>query len=133
MVDIELTSDTLAVTLTGIDRFLAFKSRLEVPLEHVAGAEVGVDPEAEDLFEKSLRLPGAYMPGIAIEGRFYRDGQWLFYAVHSGENTITIRFHDEDYKAAVLEVDDPEGMVRRIREALEARGRAATTTASDPA
>jgi len=124
MVTIEIHEDVLAISLSGIDRFLAFKSRLEVPLAHVAGASVGVDPEAEELFERSLRLPGAYMPGIAIEGRFYRDGQWLFYAVHSGANTLTIRFHDEDYKAAVVEVDDPEGAVRRIREALAVRGSA---------
>lgn len=120
MVKVEIEDGTLAITLSGIDRFLAFKSRLEVPLAHVEGARVGVAPEAEELFERSLRLPGAYLPGIAIEGRFYRDGDWLFYAVHSGEHAITIRFKDEDYKAAVIEVDDPAGVVDRIQKSLDA-------------
>jgi hypothetical protein len=121
MVQVEVNDDSLAITLSGIDRFLAFKSRLEVPLEHVSGAIVGVDPEAQELFEHSLRLPGTYVPGFAIEGRFYRSGAWLFYAIHAGERTITIRFHDEDYKAAVVEVADPEEAVRLVNDALAKR------------
>jgi hypothetical protein len=123
MVEVELTLETLAITLSGIDRFLAFKSRLEVPLGHVAEATVGVDPEAKAHLKKSLRLPGAYMPGIAVEGRFYRHGAWLFYAIHSGARAITIKFHDEDYKAAVIEVEDPQGTVERIKQALARRAR----------
>ena len=126
MVQVEVTEDALAITLSGIDKFLAFKSRLEVPLAHVSGARVGVDPEAQELFEKSLRLPGTYVPGFAIEGRFYRHGAWLFYAIHAGERTITIKFRDEDYKAAVVEVADPETAVRAINEALARRAGAAS-------
>jgi hypothetical protein len=128
MVEVEITADTLAIILSGIDRFLAFKSRLEVPLGHVASARVGVDPAAKDQLDESMRLPGAYMPGIAIEGRFYRHGRWLFYAIHKGAHAITIFFHDEDYTAAVIEVEDPEATVRRIQEALATQA----TTAPPP-
>lgn len=124
MIKVDVVDDKLVIAITGIDRFLAFKGHIEVPLAHVERASLGVDPEAEKFMEKSFRLPGAYAPGLAIEGSYYRHGEWLFYAIHSGENAITVRFHDEEYKAAVLEVDDPGGTVRRIEAALGRGGRA---------
>ena len=43
MTEVEIAQDALIVHLEGIDRLFALRSRLEVPLSHVAGVEV--DPE----------------------------------------------------------------------------------------
>ena len=40
MTEIELTRDALIVHVRGMDRLWALKSRLEIPLSHVVGAEV---------------------------------------------------------------------------------------------
>jgi hypothetical protein len=39
MAEVELAEDTLIVHVRGMDRLFALRSRLEVPLSHVAGAE----------------------------------------------------------------------------------------------
>ncbi len=43
MADVEVTPTTLVVHIRGADQFFALKSRLEVPLEHIAGIDVRPD------------------------------------------------------------------------------------------
>jgi hypothetical protein len=43
MAEVELTQDALIVHVEGMDRLFTLRSRLEVPLSHVEGAEA--DPE----------------------------------------------------------------------------------------
>src|SRR5262249_18637140 len=89
MARVELTDDTLIVHVDGVDKFLAFKSRIECPLEHVVGAELGVDPDVQEHFNRSVRLPGSYMPPFVIAGTYvYRhEGEWArqFWDVHRRE------------------------------------------------
>lgn len=116
MTDIELTDDALIISMHGIDQFLSFRKRIEVPLTHVAGAVVGIDPDVQGAFTRSLRLPGAYMPGIAVAGSFleYREKIWLFYNIRGGANAITIALRHEHYAALVVEVATPAATVAAI-------------------
>ena len=43
MAEVELTEDALLVHVRGLDRIFALRSRLEIPLSHVVGAEVGAE------------------------------------------------------------------------------------------
>ena len=116
MTDIELTDDALIISMHGIDQFLSFRKRIEVPLSHVVGASVGIDPDVQAAFNRSLRLPGAYMPGIAVAGSFleYKEKVWLFYNLRGGANAITITLHHEHYAALVVEVAEPAAIVAAI-------------------
>lgn len=40
MTEVEITEDALIVHVLGWDRLWAFKGRIEVPLSHVASAEI---------------------------------------------------------------------------------------------
>jgi len=122
MTKVEIIGDKLLLTVQGIDVVLAFKKHLEVPLAHVSGVELGITEEAQAELDRSIRLPGAYMPGIAIAGRFYREGRWLFWNIRKGERAITIALDHEDYVSLVVEVEDPAEVVAAIRGAMSANG-----------
>lgn len=114
MADVELTADNLIIHIRGIDKFLSFASKFELPRSHVKGARVGIDDEAKEQLDKSIRLPGAYMPGIAIAGRFYEHGKWMFWDIHKGTDAITIDVDHEKYNKMVIEVPTPGATVEAI-------------------
>jgi hypothetical protein len=124
MTDIELTDSALVLHIQGVDQFLSFRKRIEAPLEHVLGAVAGIDPEVQDALRKSLRLPGSYVPGIAIAGSYLqiKEKTWLFYNIHHGTNAITIKLAHEHYEALVVEIADPAGTVAAINAAVAKRG-----------
>ena len=122
MTKVEIVGDKLVLTVEGIDVILAFKKSLEVPLAHVTKVELGVTADAQARLDESIRLPGAYMPGIAIAGRFYRHANWIFWNIHEGKRAITIDVNHDGYVSLVVEVEDPEKAVREIRAALARKG-----------
>ena len=119
MATIELTENTLIVRVEGVDKFLAFKSQLEVPLSHVVGAEVDplVVQEWGNLW-KGVRIPGAHVPGLLAAGNFYQHGERVFWDVHDPQKAVTIRLADEQYARLVIEVDNPATTIAAIEEAV---------------
>lgn len=129
MAKVDITDDLLVVNVTGWDRVWALKSRLEIPLAHVAGARV---TPGVRMSWKTLRLGGTMFPGVIAAGRFYELGCGLvFWDVRDPEQAITIKLRDERYQQLVIEVDDPPETVERIRQALP--GAASTQKRSQPA
>ena len=115
MARVELTSKTLIVHVTGVDRFLAFKSQFEIPLTHVTGAEA--DPEIAKAWWKGWKAPGTNIPGVVTAGTFYRDGKRMFWDVHDPEKTIVIHLADDQYDALVVEVEEPNVTAQAITRA----------------
>jgi hypothetical protein len=113
---IELTPTSLVVHITGADKFFALASRLEVPLEHIAGVDPRV-PEARDVFH-GLRVGGTNVPGLITAGRFLQDGEWAFWDVHDPDKAIGIRLHDEHYAKLIVGVDNPQLTAEQIATAL---------------
>ena len=122
MTQIELTESTLIVHVKGIDKILAFKSQLEIPLTHVVSAEI--DPIVVEKWGhpnlKEIRAPGTGLPGVIKAGSFRLNGQWAFWDVHDPQKAITIKLADEHYTKLVIEVADPAATVAMIEEALRA-------------
>ena len=116
MTEVEVSQDTLIVHVRGLDRLLALKSSLEIPLSHVLGAEA--NPRAASERPKGLRLPASYVPGIITAGTFYRDGEWEFWDLHDPQKAIVIRLKDERYARLVVEVENPSATVAAIERAL---------------
>ena len=116
MADIEITPDHLVVHIRGADRFLALKSQLEVPLQHIAGVETA-PPEAHGIYH-GMKVAGSNLPGVVTAGRFLEHGEWAFWDVHDPAKAIAIRLHDEHYAKLVIGVDDPSGTVSTITTAL---------------
>ena len=117
MSEVELTEDTLLIHVRVRDRLWALRSRLEIPLPHVLGAEI--DPEgALPSWWKSLRPAGTQIPGVLAAGTFYQDRQRVFWDVHHPEKTIIIWLRDERYQRLVIEVDDPHATAAAIQGAI---------------
>lgn len=122
MTEIELTENTLIVHVKGIHRILALKSRLEIPLAHVVGAEI--DPAVVEQWGK-VNLKGAKvgtsLPGVIKAGNFLLDGQWSFWDVNNPQQAITVKLTDEYYSKLVIEVADPSAAVAKIEDAIRSR------------
>ena len=120
MTEVEITGGKLVVHVEGLDKLWAPKSRLEVPLEHVLGAEV--DAEVARGWWKGLKAPGTNVPGVITAGTFYQDGDRVFWDVHDPDGTIVIRLSDERYSRLVIEVEDPAATAAAIHRATSVRG-----------
>jgi hypothetical protein len=114
--EVEIDGDTLIVQVKGMDRLWSLKSRLEIPLSHVLGAET--DQEVSLQHSKALRAPGTHLPGVIMAGSFYQEGDRVFWDVRDPEKAIAIRLEDERYARLVIEVEDPTSTVAAIEEAI---------------
>lgn len=120
MTEVEITDGRLIVHVEGLDKLWALKSRLEIPLEHVLGAEV--DSEVARGWWKGIKAPGTHVPGVITAGTFYREGDRIFWDVHDPDKTIVIRLSDERYSRLVVEVEDPADTAEAIHRATGSRG-----------
>jgi hypothetical protein len=117
MAEVELTEDVLLIHVRGLDRIFALKSRLEIPLSHVLGAEA--DPElGHPEWWKSLRLTATQIPWVVTAGTFYQEGERVFWDVHDPEKVVVIRLSDERYARVVIGVEDPASTAKAIEAAI---------------
>lgn len=112
---VEIKGNILLVKIQGSDKLWALKSLMELPLTNVVGA-TSATAEAREWLH-GLRLGGTHLPGVVSAGRFYSDGKWVFWDVHDPDKAIAIELRDERYSKLVIEVDDPDAEIHRIRQA----------------
>ena len=115
MASVNVTDDLLTVDLKGLHRLWAFTRRIRVPLAHVRGAT----PDPGIVHEpKGRRAPGLHVPGLAVIGTFYCDGQKHFWDVRDGAHAIVIELANETYDRLVVDVKDPRTTVDTINRAV---------------
>lgn len=114
MARITFENTTLVVTVEGLDKLWALKSRLEIPLAHVRGAthDPGIIRD-----RKGVRAPGTHVPGVITAGTWQHEGERIFWDVRNPEKAIVIELADERYTRLVVEVDDPRAVVTLIEQA----------------
>jgi hypothetical protein len=76
MAEVELAQDALIVHVEGMDQLFALRSRLEVPLSHVAGAEA--DPQEARRRWHGIMEGEIWVPGPITAGTFYQEGELVF-------------------------------------------------------
>ena len=104
---VHVHGDHLVVSVRGKELAMTFLSDLRIPLEHVQGVEA--DPEVEHTLWRGWRIPGVHVPGVRFyDVRGHRD------------KTIVIHLHDETYDRLIVEVQDPDEVVTKVNEALDA-------------
>lgn len=116
MVDLTITSGNLVMNVLGADKLWAFKSSMEIPLQHVAG--IRADPEIARSGWKGWRIPGTSIPGVITAGTYYKDGKRVFWDVHGGANAVVIDLREERYNQLVVEVADPNAAVGLLKGAI---------------
>jgi len=115
MIQVERQGDKVVFEVLGLHKLWALKSRLEIPAAHVRSARR--DPDAVRGW-KGWRAPGTYVPGLIAAGTFYLKGQRLFWDVRNADNVVVVDLADEEYQQLVIEVEDPDAVVRLLGETL---------------
>lgn len=110
---INITGDSLIVDIEGADRLWALKTRLEIPLANIVA--VGPAETEARKWLHGMRLGGTHIPGVISAGRFYSQGEWVFWDVHDPAKAIGIELRDEHYSKLIIEADNPEDQIKRIR------------------
>jgi hypothetical protein len=116
VVDVSVQGDRVVFDVEGLDRLWALRSRLQIPLAHVANVES--DPAQVGMWWHGLRVMGTSVPGIFAAGTFYYHGEMVFWDVRHPDNTIIVSLVHERYKKLILEVADPAATVAELRAAL---------------
>ncbi len=93
MVNIAKEGETLVFEVQGLDKLWALKSRLEIPCSNIRA--VRADPTIACGWWKGIRAPGTHIPGVIRAGRFYHDGERIFWDVKNPEKTLVIESADE--------------------------------------
>lgn len=124
MASIEITPYELVVRLHGIDRLLALRSSVSVPLAHVVGVR---EHAAEARFDEAVRDSGRGI-GTFVRGRIAAGSLRLpdgrsFYDVRDPRRAIVVDLRSESFEHLVVQIDGeaPEVAASRIRDALERR------------
>ena len=116
MASVEIRDQNLEIHVTGVDRLLALKTTVSVPLAHVFGIDHDL-AEASVVFH-GLKLPGTGIPGVVTAGSYLKSGEWTFWDVHDPAKAVIIRLHDEHYSRLVIGVEDASATVAMVRAAL---------------
>jgi hypothetical protein len=119
MVDLSVADGKLVLHVHGADKLWAFKSSLEIPLQHVAG--IRADPSIAYGWWHGIRMPGTSIPGVITAGTFYEDGKRVFWDVHNPDQTVVIDLLDECYNELIVEVAEPEAAVALVQAVLPMR------------
>jgi hypothetical protein len=117
VVQVSIEGDRIHFDVEGLDKFWAFRGRLEFPLAHIRAVQI--DPEAARGWWHGLRIVGSNIPGVLTAGTFYQNGGIVFYDVHDPERTIVLELEHETYKRLVVEVKDPQKTRTLIEKALK--------------
>jgi hypothetical protein len=113
---IDIENDNLIFTLTGVDKVLALKSKLTIPLKRVKSVSTAT---ADWNYFKMLKVAGTKIPKVVVDGRFLSKEGLLFYEMHDPNKCITVELENEKYKKVIFEVPDKETTAKMIQEALD--------------
>ena len=116
MVEISISGDHLHLEVKGLDKLWAFKSQLDIPLNHIR--DVRLDASAVSGWWHGIKLPGTNIPGVLTAGTFYQHGQRVFWDVHDPNKSIIIELHDDRFDELIVEVNDPAFAVEQIKAGL---------------
>lgn len=106
----------------GRMRFFALKRSMVVPRRQVSGVTLYREA-AQPWPDATLRMGGAFVPGKVAAGRFWKVGKGRriksFWAMYDPERALGIDLRDHTYAYLVVQVDDPEGELARVREWID--------------
>ncbi|MBS0949295.1 hypothetical protein JK159_02705 [Weissella minor] len=105
---IQIATDTLIVTPTGLTKIAALKQAIKVPLNHVRSISMGNPDILNEV--KGLRAPGTSIPGYWA-GDFVKNDQVTFFNAKQATPLIVIELEHERYQRLVLSVDDAENVI----------------------
>jgi len=116
MVDVSVESDRAVFNVEGLHKLWSFRSRLEIPLEHITGVEV--NPDQARRWWHGIKLLGTDGGPVFTAGLFYCHGEMVFWDVNDPAKSIIVSLADETYKRLIIEVADPASVATKLMAAM---------------
>lgn len=124
MASVEITPRELVVRVHGVDRILAMRNSVTVPLAHVAGVRAhAAEARFDDAVRDSGRGIGTFVRGRIAAGTLRLADGRSFYDVRDPRKAIVVDLRSEPFEHLIVQIDEesPEAAARRIHEALDRR------------
>ncbi|HET8977905.1 MAG TPA: hypothetical protein VFN87_07090 [Solirubrobacteraceae bacterium] len=118
MATLEVRDDDLVVTLSGVERLVAMKREVRVPLASVR--RVCADPEPWCAL-RGMRVQGTGIPGVVAYGvRWMTGARPDFAAIHGRGPAVRVELSPESrYGRLLVTVADPQATVAAVRAEVE--------------
>ncbi|MGC8537906.1 MAG: hypothetical protein ACP5MZ_02895 [Candidatus Micrarchaeia archaeon] len=118
MVAIGFKDSGIEIDLQGIEKFIAIKSKLFIPYEHIES----VNDNADEV-KRYLRVGGTAIGySHSLFGRFTTNEGLGFFVVRDKKKAFAINLVNEPYKVIVLELDNNEDAISKLRERIKSDG-----------
>ena len=123
-VQVHVDDDVVEVRFTGIELLLALKGHVALPVEAIRSARVAPVPELEA--ERSWRVFGSYLPGVAAAGTFAGRGDERgrqLWCVERDDEALVVELEpgpEQPYRRVVLQHPDRHDLAWWIGERLPA-------------
>ena len=115
MPTIELTSDTLIVRLSIMEKIFSARGNLHIPLSQVRGATEDNGFNGESL---GLRIPGTSIPGFLKAGTFLKNAEWQFVYLKPALQPLVIELRGAKYARLAIGTPDARAVALRINAAI---------------
>ena len=109
MVDVSLQGNDVHFRVRGLHKLWAFKSQLQIPRSHIAGARQ--DAQVLKGWWKGWRMPGTHIPGLLAAGTFLYADRRIFWDVHDASRAVIIDLVHDEYDQLIIEVEDAAAVV----------------------
>lgn len=108
MATIEIKDSSLLVNVEGIDKILALRSSITVPLGHITGVTARPDISQVMYMPVESQFRGVRNPGHVLAGTLVMaDGSGnVFCDVRNEKNAVSIDLQHDEFKRLILEVSD---------------------------
>lgn len=108
MATIEIKEQALLVTMQGMDKILALRSSIAVPLAHITGVTARPDIAKVMYMPVESQFRGVRNPGSVIAGTLVMaDGSGnVFCDVHDETRALSIDLQHDQFKRLIIEVSD---------------------------
>jgi hypothetical protein len=116
MVNVTVEGDRVVFEVEGLDKLWSLRSRLSIPLAHITSVEA--DPSQVGRWWHGVKVIGTGVPGLFAAGTFYQQGGLVFWDVRHFEKTIVVTLDHERYSKLIVEVEEPDEVVARLRASL---------------
>lgn len=111
MARVEVTADSVTVSLSMLEKIAALHGNLAIPRSAVTSARVVPDGLAE---LKGVRAPGTGIPGAIRIGTIRSRRSTTFAVCHGKRPAVVIELTRARYDRIVVTVDDPGSTVRSL-------------------
>ena len=115
MVNVNVEDGRAVFEVEGMHKLWAFRSRIEIPVEHITSVEVNHDQVGR--WWHGFKLIGTDAPGLFAASTFYYHGEMVFWDVHDTRKTIIVSLEHERYKKLIVEVADPNRIAAELNAA----------------